>query len=190
VADLMPEITYMVDQVAMGPSDWYPSGTQFPTMPVLRMFNPFQGHDWANGISLGGPDLESIAESIQFYAAMSLLGSMFNNPAWLNIGVYIYTTEVEAEKEYWFNENADPAQGDYGNWPREFVSYNLNSTPTLVTQIANPRSAGPDRTTFFADPNYAEGSSAINWLPIEAQSLYLGDDPAYLEANWAQFIRD
>src|SRR5262249_52599392 len=31
---------------------------------------------------------------------------------------------------------------------------------------------------------------AINWLPISAQSLYLGQDQAYIEANWAQFIQD
>ncbi len=190
VEDLMPEITLMVDDVAMGRPDWYPEGTQLPSMPFLRMFNPFDGHDWANGIWSGGPDLESIAESIQFYSAMSQLGAMFNNPAWLNIGVYLYTTEVESEKEYWFNENADPAQGNYGNWPKEFVQYILNSTPTVVTQIANPRSAGPDRTLFFADPNYAEGIYGINWLPIESQSLYLGNNPTYLEENWAQFIQD
>ena len=114
VANLMPEISYMVNQVAMGPPSWYPSGTPqpvLPNLPVLRMFNPFEGHDWANGINVNGPDLESIAESIQFYSAMSQLGTMFNNTAWLNIGVYIYTTEVEAEKEYWFNEDADPVRG-------------------------------------------------------------------------------
>ena len=59
-----------------------------------------------------------------------------------------------------------------------------------MTQIANPRTAGPDRSLFFADPNYAEGIYAINWLPIESQTLYLGLDPSYLESNWTQFLQD
>jgi hypothetical protein len=134
--------------------------------------------------------MESIAESIQFDSALARLGMLLGNQSWRDLGVYLYTTEVESESEYWFNTSAQPDQGNYGNWPRDFVQYNLNSTPTVVTQIANPRQTGPDRQLFFSDPNYAEGVYAINWLPISAQSLYLGRDQAYLESNWAQFVQD
>ena len=121
--------------------------------------------------------MESIAESLQFDSSMAQLGMLLGNQQWRDVGIYLYSSEIEAEKEYWFNENADPSQGNFGNWPQEFVEYNLNSNPVNVTQIANPEQNGPTRTTFFADPNYAEGTHAINWLPISAQSLYLGPRP-------------
>ncbi len=42
--------------------------------------------------------------------------------------LHVYDGDREREGVL-FNENADPSQGNFGNWPQEFVQYNLNSSP-------------------------------------------------------------
>jgi hypothetical protein len=183
VSSLRPQIDLLVNDVA----NWSRTNKN---LPFLREFNPWEGHSWADGLGQGGNNMESVAESIQFDSALARLGMLLNVPQWRDLGVYLYSSEVESETEYWFNASAQPDQGNFGNWPQSFVDYNLNGQPTTVTQIANPRQVGPNRELFFSDPNYSEGVSAINWLPISAQSLYLGRDEPYMERNWSQFIQD
>lgn len=183
VQALLPQITLLVNDVA----NFDRSSNDFP---FLREFNAWEGHSWANGQSPGGADQESIGESIQFSSSLVLLGMKLNIPDWQNRGIYLYSTEIDSANEYWFNTKADPVNGNYGNYPQDFISYNLNGSPTFITQITNPKQKGPDLSLFFTPPNYGEGAYAINWLPISAQTLYLGHDQAYLQRNWAQFIKD
>ena len=44
--------------------------------------------------------------------------------------------------QYWFNANANPAAGNFGNYTSAFGRYLLNGDEVNVTQIANVRQTG------------------------------------------------
>ena len=82
-----------------------------------------------------------------------------------DLGIYLYTTEMSAIEEYWFDvhdENHPPAY-----------------TPSVVTMVWGGK--GANGTWFSADPEMVHG---INWLPIHGGSLYLGRFPEYVEKNY------
>src|SRR5206468_841366 len=117
-------------------------------------FNPYAGISWANGTAQnGGEDEESASESISFDAGLVQLGMLLGNTNWVAIGAYQYTTEIESLNQYWFNANANYAAGDFGNWPKEFVNYTLD-TPNgpvaeQVTQVSRVSQLAINRDLFF-----------------------------------------
>jgi hypothetical protein len=159
-------------------------------LPFLREFNPWAGHSWANGLGQGGNDQESASEAVNAYASMIRLGMLMNEPTLVSQGIYLYQTEVEAMEQYWFNTSANPATGNFGNFPQEFAQYLSNGQPVNVTQIANVKQNDVKRELFYASDNYAEALYAINWVPTAAWTLFLGNNQDYLKRNWAQYLRD
>src|SRR5262249_20508752 len=123
VTSLLPQLTTLIDDVA----NWSRTDAN---LPFLREFNPWQAHSWADGLGRNGNNMESIAESIQFGSALARLGMLLGNQQWRDLGVYLYSSEVDSAQEYRFNEGAQPSQGQYGNWPQAFVQYDLNGNPT------------------------------------------------------------
>ncbi len=159
-------------------------------LPFLREFNPWAGHSWADGVGLGGNNEESASESVNFSAALLRLGMLLSNSAWVAQGAYLYQTEIESMNQYWFNEDADPAAGNFGNYPPEFARYLHDGNVEYVTQVGNVSQTGLKRSLFFDSPNYAEAIYAINWLPTASWMLFLGGNQDYLKRNWAQFVQD
>jgi hypothetical protein len=180
---MLPQIQLLVNDVANANR----SSTQFP---FLREFNPWAGHSWANGLGRGGEDEESASESVNFSAGLIRLGAELSNPGWVAEGAYLYQTEIEAMNQYWFNVNANPALGNFGNYAQAFAQYLAGGNVVNVTQIANVNQTAIKRTLFFDSPNYAEATYAINWLPTAAWMLFLGGNQDYLQRNWAQFVAD
>lgn len=63
--------------------------------PVLRNFDPYEGHSWASGHAafVSGNNQESSSESMNFNAGLVLYGAATGNQALRDLGVYLYTTE-------------------------------------------------------------------------------------------------
>lgn len=135
--------------------------------PFLRNFSPYAGHSWANGFATfpQGNDQESTSESMQFNSSLIHWGSITNNKAIRDLGIYLYTTEQTAIEEYWFD------------------IHDRNFPPTqqysLVSRVWGNNF---DNGTFWT--NDIAASYGIELYPIHGGSLYLGHHPEYASKLW------
>jgi len=132
--------------------------------PFLRMLDPYAGHSWANGLGdhERGNDQESGSESMSFNTALILWGEITNNKKIRDLGVFLYTTELTAIEEYWFDiyeQNLDDA-------------YQYEATCRVW-------GSGYDFYTWWTE-GYEE-AYGINYIPIHGGSLYLGHHPEYID---------
>jgi len=138
-----------------------------PQFPYLRNFSPFAGHSWANGFATFpfGNDQESTSESMQFASSLIHWGTITNNNAIRDLGIYIYTTEQTATEEYWFDINKRNFKSGYGY--------------SLASRIWGN---GYDNQTFWTGDIAA--AYGIEMYPIHGGSLYLGHHPEYVQSLW------
>ncbi len=142
-----------------------------PMFPRLRSFDVYAGHSWASGANDGdhGANQESSSEAMNFAAALILWGAAVNDPEMRDLGIYLYTTEMIAIQQYWFDV-------DHAVFPEGFDRSALGIL----------WSDGGQYTTWWTqDP---DAIHAINFLPITPASLYLGRTPDYLTENRADLI--
>ena len=95
-----------------------------------------------------------------------LWGQFTGDRAMRDLGIALYTLEMNAIHEYWFDVHD-------ANHPAEY-------TPSVVTMIWGGK--GANGTWFSGNAEVIHG---INWLPIHGGSLYLGHYPEYVEKNYA-----
>lgn len=137
--------------------------------PYLRNFSPYAGHSWANGFATFpfGNDQESTSESMQFASSLIHWGTVTENDAIRDLGIYIYTTEQTATEEYWF---------DMHN--RTFKpGYNFK----LASRIWGN---GYDNQTFWTSDIAA--AYGIEMYPIHGGSLYMGHNLDYVSELWGE----
>ncbi len=141
--------------------------------PFLRNFDPYAGHSWASGHGKfgDGNNNESSSEAMNAWYGMILWGEFTGNREIRDLGVFLYTTEMNAIHEYWFDVHD-------ANHPDTY-------TPSVVTMVWGGK--GANGTWFSGNPEVIHG---INWLPIHGGSLYLGHFPAYVEKNYAALKRE
>jgi len=144
-----------------------------PMFPRLRHFDPYEGHGWAAGLAAfyDGNNQESSSEAIHAWAALILWAEATGNTALRDTGIYLYTTEVEAARFYWFDQHKLVFPKDYRNTIAGIVWGNKFVHTTWWTE--NPREV-----------------LGINLLPITAASLYLAHDPAGIQRHLAGMERD
>ncbi|MTI23987.1 glycosyl hydrolase [Fulvivirga kasyanovii] len=135
--------------------------------PFLRNFSPYAGHAWANGFATEpfGNDQESTSESMQFNASLIHWGTITNNPEIRDLGIYLYTTEVTAIQEYWFDIHDRTFRPEY--------------THEMIARIW---SAGYDNGTWWTSDIAA--SYGIQLYPIHGGALYMGYDLDYVQEVW------
>lgn len=134
--------------------------------PFLRNFDPYEGHSWASGIGLGatGNNQESSSEAISAWAGLILWGELTGNRELRDLGVYMYTTEIEAINHYWFDIHKQVLAPEYKN--------------VEVSMLFGGKYA--HNTWWTDEPRQIKG---INMLPITTVSNYLGRDPDYVRRN-------
>ncbi|MAN26592.1 MULTISPECIES: glycosyl hydrolase [Mesonia] len=137
--------------------------------PFLRNFSPYAGHSWANGFATfpQGNDQESTSESMQFASSLIHWGTITENNAIRDLGIYIYTTEQTAIEEYWFDmyeRNFQPSQ-----------QYSL---------VSRVWGNSYDNGTFWTSDIAA--SYGIEMYPIHGGSFYLGHNQAYAQSLWTE----
>jgi endoglucanase Acf2 len=133
-----------------------------PELPFLRNFDPYAGHSWASGHARfgDGNNEESSSEAINAWYGVILWGAATHNDALRDLGIWLYTTETTAAREYWLNVNAD----DFGPKP-------AGTPPIWLAMIWGGKGVSG---TWFSGK--FEPRHAINWMPIHGGSLYLGLD--------------
>lgn len=141
--------------------------------PFLRCFDPYAGHSWASGTSHfpDGNNNESSSEAMNAWTGLIFWGEATGDRVLRDLGVFLFTTEMNAIQEYWFDVRDE-------NHPPAF-------TPSVATMIWGGK--GANETWFTPDPQLVHG---INWLPIHGGSLYLGHFPAYAAKNYRALVAE
>ncbi len=155
----------MVDLLVDDIASTQRKGARFP---FLRNFDPYEGHSWASGIGMGelGNNQESSSEAINAWAGLILWAEIQGDKALRDVGMYLYTTEIEAVAHYWFDIHGLVFAPEYKN--------------VEVSMLFGGMYA--HNTWWIDDPRQIKG---INLLPITTSSTYLGADPNYVRKNLA-----
>lgn len=138
--------------------------------PFLRNWDAYEAHTWANGVGAGvaefGNNNESSSESINAWAGLILWAEVTGNKALRDLGVYLYTSEIESINHYWFDIHGQVFAPEYKN--------------AEVSQVFG----GMYRhdTWWIDDPRQIKG---INLLPVTTAHTYLGRDPAFVKRSLA-----
>ena len=136
--------------------------------PFLRNWDAYEAHTWANGVGAGvgefGNNNESSSEAINAWVGLILWGEVTGNKALRDLGIYLYTNEIEAINHYWFNIHGQVFAPEYKN--------------AEVSQLFG----GMYRhdTWWIDDPRQIKG---INLLPVTTGHTYLGRDPAFVKRS-------
>lgn len=150
--------------------------------PFLRSFDVYAGHSWASGncdfsadprYRFSGNNQESSSEALNAWAGLILWGEATNNKKIRDTGIFLYTTEIEAVNNYWFD-----LYGDIHDKDNYYNVITGNKTVGTV-QVWGGRYA--NTTWWTEDPIEAHG---INLMPITAASLYLATDPDFVQRNY------
>ncbi|MEU4366071.1 glycosyl hydrolase [Micromonospora chersina] len=158
----------MVDLLIRDANNYDRADSRFP---YLRDFDIYAGHDWASGLApfFAGNNQESSSEGMNFANALIQWGQATGDTAVRDAGVFIWTTQAAAIAEYWFDVRDE-------NFPAGFG----HRTVGMVWG-----DGGSYSTWFSAAPEMIQG---INMLPITGGHFYLGNDPAYVKANYNELV--
>ncbi len=141
--------------------------------PYLRNFDPYEGHSWASGVALSpdGNNQESSSEAINAWAGLMIWGAIQGRPELVELGTYLYATEIQAINHYWFDIHGLTLPKEYQN--------------VEVSMLFGGKLA--HNTWWIDEPRQIHG---INLLPLTASSTYLGESPDFVLKNMAALERE
>ncbi|HUR44643.1 MAG TPA: glycosyl hydrolase, partial [Candidatus Saccharimonadales bacterium] len=144
-----------------------------PLFPFMRGMDPYAGHSWASGHArfADGNNNESSSEAMNAWTGIILWGEATGNRATRDLGIWLFTTEMNAINEYWFD-------AQHRNFPPTYPA-------SVVTMVWGGK--GANGTWFSAAPEMVHG---INFLPMQGGSLYLGLFPEYVERNYKALVEE
>ena len=136
--------------------------------PYLRNFDPYEGHSWASGVALSpdGNNQESSSEAVNAWASLIIWGELQQRPDLVELGMYLYSTEIQSVNHYWFDIHGLVLPEEY-----------LNEEVSMVFGGKLMHN-----TWWIDEPRQIHG---INLLPITASSTYLGLDKDFVRRNLA-----
>jgi endoglucanase Acf2 len=111
-----------------------------------------------------GNNNESSSESINAWVGLILWGEVTGNKALRDLGIYLYTNEIEAINHYWFDIHGLVFAPEYKNAEVSLVFGGMYRHDTW----------------WIDDPRQIKG---INLLPVTTAHTYLGTRPGLREAQ-------
>ncbi len=141
--------------------------------PYLRNFDTYEGHSWASGLGNGGfgNNQESSSEALNAWAGLILWGEVTGKRELRDLGIYLYTTEINAINHYWFDIHGVVFPPEYKDVETSMVFGGKYAHNTWWTD----------------EPRQIKG---INLLPMATFSVYLGRDPSYVKRNVGTLAQD
>ena len=185
-------------------SETTPRDTPKDAFPYLRNFDAYEGHSWASGFCLDdGANQESSSEAMMASSSiimwaehrMATADSEAERTTYREMrdtAIAVYTEEMHAIWEYWFDKDNDSHPDDWGsNRSEDDLGY-ANGAPGDLNHDAYEYASrvfgnGYDRETWWNNESMEE-IWGINWLPIDGHSLYLNWDENYADANWKRMV--
>ncbi len=154
--------------------------------PFLRNFDIYEGHSWASGVAnyeydangnlidpngglSGGNNQESSSESVNAWSSLILWGEAVGDTRIRDLGVYLYTTEVAAIEDYYYDVHEEVFTDSY----KSEGNYDIQT----VTRLFGGRY---DHTAWWTEDPIEV--TTITMLPINGASLYLGKYPDKVKA--------
>lgn len=134
--------------------------------PYMRNHDQYMAMSYASGSALfgNGNNQESSSESINFANSVYQYGLSTNNKVVRDVGIYLYTNEVQSIEEYWFEIDKDVSHPEYPE-------------PCSCMVWSN----GLAYCIWWNGDIYE--FHGINFLPITSASVYLAKHPEYLKIN-------
>ncbi|WP_338465328.1 glycosyl hydrolase [Shouchella rhizosphaerae] len=147
----------------------FAGGRDDDMFPYLRMFDPYSGHSWADGLATfdSGNNQESSSEAMHAWTNLILWAEATNDSELLDRAIYLYTTEMSAINEYFFDVYDEIHPEAY--------------KPEIVTINWGGKM---DHATWWHSGMVEK--YAINWLPLHGGALYLGHHPDYVERAYQE----
>ena len=154
--------------------DFASSNRSDALFPFLRNFDIYAGHTWASGhANFGdGNNNESSSEAMNAWSGLILFAEAIGDTALRDLGIYLYTTEMNAINEYWFDVTGQ--------------NHHPNFTRATASMVWGGKTVG-DGVWWTGNPEEVHG---INWLPIQAGSLYLTQFPDYTRQNYEALVAE
>jgi endoglucanase Acf2 len=132
--------------------------------PFARCFDRYEGHGWASGDAgfAAGNNEESSSESMNCWYGIAMWGAATGDTAMRDWGLYLFTQEMTAIEEYWWDVTDE-------NFPK---AYNHECVGMVWG------TGGGYGTWFSGDADCIFG---INYLPYTPGSMYLVRYPDYIK---------
>lgn len=175
----------LLTMIAKDYANWDRTDGRFPFM---RTLDPWCGHSWAGGLGDHGNDngngQESTSEAMQSWGGLYLLGVALGNKEMRDAGIWGWSTEARATREYWYDVDAPrPANGGgrkawAGKGERQ-ANYNYDEYPYAYNSNITGKGIGW-WTWFGGDPLFMHG---IQWMPVSPALDYLQWDADF--TAWA-----
>ncbi len=139
--------------------------------PSSRCFDRYEGHGWASGDAgfEAGNNQESSSESMNCWYGIAMWGAATGDTAMRDFGLYMFTTEMTAIEEYWFDVSGT-------NFPKNYPHDSVG----MVWG-----NGGGWGTWFSGDPDCICG---IQFLPYTPGSVYLIRYPDYIKRDWPTIL--
>jgi len=155
----------MVDLLVKDIANSERGGSDFP---FLRNFDVYEGHSWASGVGLGawGNNQESSSEAINAWVGLILWGEVLGDRALRDLGVWLYTSEIQAIEHYWFDLHGLVFAPEY------------KAKSAEVSMLFGGKYA--HNTWWTDEPRQIKG---INLLPMTTASTYMGRDKAFIQRS-------
>lgn len=175
----------LLTMIAKDYANWDRNDRRFPFM---RTFAPWNGHSWAGGLGDPGNDngngQESTSEAMQSWGGLYLLGIALDNREMRDAGIWGWSTEARATREYWYDIDA-PRPANAGGrkiWPgKGDRKGNYDYTQYPYAYNSNITGKGIGWWTWFGgDPLFMHG---IQWMPVSPALDYLSWDTDF--TAWA-----
>ena len=154
--------------------------------PYLRSFAPYEGHSWASGHANFdmGNNQESSSEALNAWAGIILWGEATGNKQLRDLGIYLYTTEVSAVQNYWYDTDEDVLSDAYRYNVSIAEAENIDKNNREIVNNSAAIVWGGSytyATWFSANPLHIQG---INLLPMNPTCFYLAGDKDYIKQNY------
>ena len=151
--------------------------------PYLRNFSPYEGHSWASGHQgfADGNNQESSSEALNAWAGIILFGEATGNKELRDLGIYLYTTEISAVNNYWFDVDEDVIDDRYRYNKVDINSIDKTKDKVVRNQASMVWGGKYTYSTWWtAEPLQVQG---INLLPMNPASFYLASNKDYIIKN-------
>jgi len=173
LATYRPFVELLIRDLAAGYDDTATVGGIETKFAAFNYFDPYSGHANAAGAQqyANGINQESSSEGVNAWYGILLWGTLVNDADMAARGAFMYCSETDAARRYWFQEAS------------QLAGTNPVTSGTLANVFDNVYQYGG----FSRGATYLH---IINWLPFGGGASYLAANKPYAAHNYARLLAE